>query len=55
MNEKTRKNLEVILDKVTYHVFTDQGWALIPYSEIMCRYCGLHFRSECICEERLNL
>lgn len=55
MDEQTRKNLQAILDKVIYHIYTDKGWILLPYSEIECRYCGQHFRSECVREERTNL
>ena len=56
MNEQTRKNLEAILDKtIAIHYLTDWGLITIPYDEIMCRYCDQHFRSECVCGEKINL
>ena len=34
MDERTRKNIQTILDKATVHYVTDRGVIMVPYNEI---------------------
>ena len=34
MDERTRKNIQTILDKATVHYVTDRGVIMVPYNKI---------------------